>query len=205
MGLYKRYIKRTLDFIGALFLTLLMLPVFALIWVLIRIFMGAPVVIVQNRVGLNGKVFKLYKFRTMLVAKDKNGKLLPDAKRITKLGAFLRKSSLDEILQFINILKGDMSFIGPRPFMDFEINALSEEANQKRNSVLPGMSGLAQVSGRNELTLDKKLQKDFEYIDNMSFCLDLKIFFKTLLTVLFCVSSTPLNKNTVENYIKNKK
>lgn len=198
MRIYKQFIKRPLDIIGALVLIILTFPLFALVWILIRVFMGSPVILPQKRAGLHGKIFTLYKFRTMSFEKDSSGKLLPDEMRITKLGAFLRKTSLDEIPQFYNVLKGDMSFIGPRPFMEEEIKALSKNSF-RRHDVLPGLSGLAQISGRNEITVEEKISKDLEYVDNISFLLDAKIFIITLIKVLLCIDSTPINKNRLDN------
>ena len=198
MRIYKQFIKRPLDIIGALVLMILTFPLFALVWILIKIFMGSPVILPQKRAGLHGKIFTLYKFRTMSFEKDSSGKLLPDEMRITKLGAFLRKTSLDEIPQFYNVLKGDMSFIGPRPFMEEEIKALSKKSFRRHN-VLPGLSGLAQISGRNEITVEEKISKDLEYVDNISFLLDAKIFIITLIKVLLCIDSTPINKNRLDN------
>lgn len=198
MRIYKQFIKRPLDIIGALVLMILTFPLFVLVWILIRVFMGFPVILPQKRVGLHGEVFTLYKFRTMSFEKDSSGKLLPDEMRITKLGAFLRKTSLDEIPQFYNVLKGDMSFIGPRPFMECEIKALSKKSF-RRHDVLPGLSGLAQISGRNEITVEEKISKDLEYVDNISFLLDAKIFIITLIKVLLCIDSTPINKNRLDN------
>lgn len=202
MQLYRKHIKRLFDFLGALLLLAAMLPVFAVVWIAVKISMGSPVLISQRRVGLHGRIFNLYKFRTMSFDKSPDGTLLPDERRITKLGAFLRKTSLDEIAQFVNVLKGDMSFIGPRPFMDYEIGHCNPDEIKKRNEVLPGISGLAQISGRNNIALDKKMQKDLEYVDRLSFALDAKICFLTILKVIFCVNSTPVNKNTVESFTK---
>ena len=197
MRIYKQFIKRPLDVIGALILMILTFPLFVLVWILIKIFMGSPVILPQKRAGHHGKIFTLYKFRTMSFEKDSSGKLLPDEMRITKLGAFLRKTSLDEIPQFYNVLKGDMSFIGPRPFMECEIKALSKKSF-RRHDVLPGLSGLAQISVRNEITVEEKISKDLEYVDNISFLLDAKIFIITLIKVLLCIDSTPVNKNRLD-------
>lgn len=202
MQLYRKHIKRLFDILGALLLLTAMLPVFAVVWIAVRISMGSPVLISQRRVGLHGRIFNLYKFRTMSFDKSPDGALLPDEQRITKLGAFLRKTSLDEIAQFVNVLKGDMSFIGPRPFLDYEIAHCNPAEIKKRNEVLPGISGLAQILGRNNIALDKKMQKDLEYVDRLSFALDAKICFLTILKVIFCVNSTPVNKNTVESFTK---
>lgn len=198
MRIYKQFIKRPLDVIGALILMILTFPLFVLVWILIKIFMGSPVILPQKRAGHHGKIFTLYKFRTMSFEKSPSGELLPDEMRITKLGAFLRKTSLDEIPQFYNVLKGDMSFIGPRPFMECEIKALSKKSF-RRHDVLPGLSGLAQISGRNEITVEEKISKDLEYVDNISFLLDAKIFIITLIKVLLCIDSTPINKNRLDN------
>ena len=181
MRIYKQFIKRPLDIIGALVLMILTFPLFVLVWILIKIFMGSPVIISQKRAGLHGKIFTLYKFRTMSFEKDPSGKLLPDEMRIT----------------FYNVLKGDMSFIGPRPFMEDEIKALSEKSF-RRHDVLPGLSGLAQISGRNEISVEEKISKDLEYVDNISLPLDAKIFFITLIKVLLCIDSTPVNRNKLE-------
>ena len=183
MRIYKQFIKRPLDIIGALVLMILTFPLFVLVWILIRVFMGFPVILPQKRAGHHGKIFTLYKFRTMSFEKDSSGKLLPDEMRITKLGAFLRKTSLDEIPQFYNVLKGD--------------KALSKKSF-RRHDVLPGLSGLAQISGRNEITVEEKISKDLEYVDNISFLLDAKIFIITLIKVLLCIDSTPVNKNRLD-------
>ena len=138
MRIYKQFIKRPLDVIGALILMILTFPLFVLVWILIKIFMGSPVILPQKRAGHHGKIFTLYKFRTMSFEKSPSGKLLPDEMRITKLGAFLRKTSLDEIPQFYNVLKGDMSFIGPRPFMECEIKALSKKSRRSSRTKRAG-------------------------------------------------------------------
>lgn len=160
-----------------------MLPVILFISVLIRIKLGSPILFSQERPGLNGKIFKMYKFRSMTDACDENGKLLSDKERITKFGSFLRSSSLDELPGLWNILKGDMSLVGPRPllveYLDFYTTTES-----KRHNVRPGLTGLAQVSGRNNLAWDERLKIDVEYVDNQSFYLDIKILFMTFIKVI---------------------
>ena len=144
MKLYKTHIKKLMDFVLALCLIIMLSPLFLLLCILVRINMGSPAIFTQQRVGKNEKLFGMYKFRSMTDQKDKNGELLPDEQRITSIGKLLRKTSLDEIPQFFNILKGDMSFIGPRPLMGYELEYLTDE-ERKRHCVMPGITGLAQV------------------------------------------------------------
>lgn len=183
MKLYANFFKRIIDFLGALFLIILLLPVYTICYVLIRINMGSPVLFTQDRPGKNEKIFKIYKFRSMNSATDGNGNLLPDKDRVTKLGLFLRKTSLDEIPQFFNILKGDMSFIGPRPLLPRYLPFYT--AREKlRHTIRPGITGLAQVNGRNNLTWDEKLEFDTQYATQLSFFLDIKIAYTTIIKVL---------------------
>ena len=151
MKLYANFFKRIIDFTGALFLVILLSPVYAICYILIKINMGSPVLFTQERPGKNERIFKIYKFRSMSSAKDENGNLLPDKDRITNLGIFLRKTSLDEIPQFFNVLKGDMSFIGPRPLLPRYLPFYTTR-EKSRHTVRPGITGLAQVNGRNNLT-----------------------------------------------------
>lgn len=175
--------KRLIDVCISLNILIFMLPVILFISVLIRIKLGSPILFSQERPGLNGKIFKMYKFRSMTDACDENGKLLSDKERITKFGSFLRSSSLDELPGLWNILKGDMSLVGPRPllveYLDFYTTTES-----KRHNVRPGLTGLAQVSGRNNLAWDERLKIDVEYVDNQSFYLDIKILFMTFIKVI---------------------
>ena len=159
--------------------------------------MGSPAIFTQQRVGKNEKLFGMYKFRSMTDQKDKNGELLPDEQRITSIGKLLRKTSLDEIPQFFNILKGDMSFIGPRPLMGYELEYLTDE-ERKRHCVMPGITGLAQVSGRNMLSNEDKFVKDLEYTKNISFMTDLKIALKTIPSLLFAKNITVINKTHLD-------
>ena len=150
---------------------------------LIRLDMGSPVLFVQVRPGVNGKPFKIIKFRTMRNAEDKFGGMLPDAKRITRLGAFLRKSSLDELPELWNVLKGDMSLVGPRPLL-MEYLPLYSASQRRRHELRPGLTGWAQINGRNAISWKKKFAYDIWYVDNQSFCLDMKIILSTVRMVL---------------------
>ena len=181
--MYKKYIKRLLDIILSLFGLIILSPIFIIVSLLVLIFLGHPIIFKQKRPGKNEKIFTLYKFRTMTDKKDKNDNLLPDEVRLTKFGKFLRKTSLDEIPEFINILKGDMSFIGPRPLAVAYLPYYNE--NEKhRHDVLPGLTGLAQVNGRNGLQWEERFAYDIEYVNNVSFMNDLKIMFLTIKKVL---------------------
>lgn len=181
--MYKKYIKRILDIILSLIAIIITLPIFLIVGILILIFIGQPAIFRQKRPGKNEKIFTMYKFRTMTNKKDKNGNLLPDELRLTKLGKFLRKTSLDEIPEFINILKGDMSFVGPRPLL-VEYLPYYKEEEHHRHDVRPGLTGLAQVNGRNNLDWDKRLKKDIEYVNNITFINDVKIIIDTIKIVL---------------------
>lgn len=181
--MYKKYIKRILDIILSLIAIIITLPIFLIVGILILIFIGQPAIFRQKRPGKNEKIFTMYKFRTMTNKKDKNGNLLPDELRLTKLGKFLRKTSLDEIPEFINILKGDMSFVGPRPLL-VEYLPYYKEEEHHRHDVRPGLTGLAQVNGRNNLDWNDKFQKDLEYVNNITFINDVKIIIDTIKIVL---------------------
>ena len=183
MNLYEKFFKRILDFTAAVILFICLLPVFAAIAIAVRINMGSPVIFSQPRPGKNEKIFRVMKFRTMTSEKDERGNLLPDNRRLTKLGAFLRKTSLDEIPQLLNVIKGDMSFIGPRPLVVEYLPYYTEEEKQ-RHSVRPGITGLAQINGRNNTTWEKKFSYDINYVKNISFLLDAKIAFLTIVKVL---------------------
>ena len=199
-------IKRLFDIVAILFFSPIVIPIIIIISLILSIKQGFPVFFIQNRVGKNNKIFKLYKFRTMEVgaeedfhkshyldlAKGKNVEpsnsplepiRIENDDRITSLGAFLRKTSLDELPNILNVLKGDMSLVGPRPLVEYE-SKLYGEYNSKRNSVLPGVTGLAQVQGRLDLSLQERLYWDLKYIENNSFYKDLKIMLKTFLSVL---------------------
>ena len=181
--MYQKYIKRLLDIILSLIAIIITLPIFIIIGILVLILIGKPAIFRQKRPGKNEKIFTMYKFRTMTNKKDSDGNLLPDNQRLTKFGIFLRKTSLDEIPEFINILKGDMSFVGPRPLLVEYLPYYTEE-EQHRHDVRPGLTGLAQISGRNNLNWDKRFKKDIEYVNNITFMNDLKIVSKTFIKVI---------------------
>ena len=181
--MYKKYIKRLLDIILSLIAIIIVFPIFLIIGVLVLIFLGQPAIFRQERPGKDEKIFKLYKFRTMNKKKDKDGNLLPDKDRLTKFGKFLRKTSLDEIPEFLNILKGDMSLIGPRP-LAISYLPYYNEVERHRHDIRPGLTGLAQVNGRNGLQWEKRFAYDIEYVNNVSFILDVKIVFLTIIKVL---------------------
>ena len=182
-GLYCKLIKRLMDFLIAALSIIIFSPLLIILAILVRVKLGGPVIFKQERPGLNGKVFKLYKFRTMTDAKDENGNLLDDEYRLTSFGKKLRSTSLDELPELYNILKGDMSIVGPRPLLVKSL-PLYHDAQKRRHDVRPGLTGLAQVSGRNAITWTEKFNKDIEYVDNVSLGLDISIFFKTIYCVL---------------------
>jgi len=171
--------KRVFDFIVALCALLTLLPVIVIVALLIRFKLGSPILFTQDRPGLNGTVFKMMKFRTMLDGKDKHGNLLPDNERMTKFGAFLRSTSLDELPGLFNVLKGDMSLVGPRPLLVQYLPLYSTE-QARRHNVRPGITGWAQVNGRNAISWEDKFKLDVWYVDNQSFWLDTKILFLTV-------------------------
>ena len=171
--------KRLFDFIVALCALLTLLPVIIVVAVLIRFKLGSPILFTQNRPGLKGNVFKMMKFRTMLDGKDKHGNLLPDHERMTKFGAFLRSTSLDELPGLFNVLKGDMSLVGPRPLLVQYLPLYSSE-QARRHNVRPGITGWAQVNGRNAISWEQKFKLDVWYVDNQSFLLDIKILLLTV-------------------------
>jgi lipopolysaccharide/colanic/teichoic acid biosynthesis glycosyltransferase len=181
-GVYRKYIKRPMDFILALCAIIVLAPVLLIIAILVRIKLGSPVLFKQKRPGLNEKIFTLYKFRTMTDERDENGELLPDSDRLTKFGRLLRSTSLDELPELFNILKGDMSIVGPRPQLVRDMVFMTPEQRQ-RHSVLPGLSGWAQVNGRNNITWEEKLALDLEYIKSITFFNDVKIVLMTFVKV----------------------
>lgn len=181
--IYAKYIKRPQDFVCALLATIVLSPIMLITAVLIRIKLGSPVIFSQKRPGRDGKIFKLYKFRTMTEAKDKNGNLLPDDLRLTKFGKALRATSIDELPELFNMLKGDMSVVGPRPLL-VRYLPLYNSRQARRHEVRPGFTGLAQVNGRNAISWEEKFDLDVKYVDNITFLGDWKIIFKTVKTVL---------------------
>jgi undecaprenyl phosphate N,N'-diacetylbacillosamine 1-phosphate transferase len=178
-GIYRTFIKRPMDFILSLIAIIVLSPVFLIVAILVRVKLGSPVLFKQERPGLNEKVFLMYKFRTMTDERDEKGNLLPDSIRLTRFGKFLRSTSLDELPELFNILKGDMSIIGPRPLL-VQYLPLYNEHQKRRHEVRPGLSGLAQVSGRNAISWEDKFDLDVEYVDNVSFLGDWKIICQTI-------------------------
>lgn len=197
--MYKKYIKRLLDIVLSLIAIIITLPIFLIIGILVLIFLGKPAIFRQKRPGKNEKIFTMYKFRTMSNKKDKDGNLLPNELRITKFGNFLRKTSLDEISEFINILKGDMSFVGPRPLRADYLPLYNKE-QKHRHDIRPGLTGLAQVSGRNNITWSEKFKYDLEYVNNITFLNDLKIVFLTIEKVILRKDIYSDNKGFTEKF-----
>ncbi len=181
--MYRKYGKRILDILLSLVILVILSPVLLVVALCVRVKLGSPVLFSQERPGLHEKIFTLYKFRTMTDEKDAQGKLLPDKDRLTSFGKFLRASSLDELPEFLNILKGDMSFIGPRPLLVSYLPYYTKEESL-RHTVRPGLTGLAQVSGRNFLDWDRRLAKDVEYVKGLSFAMDMRVILLTVKVVL---------------------
>lgn len=180
--MYKKFFKRFFDILLCTLALIILSPVLIAVAILVRIKIGSPILFKQKRPGKNEKIFTLYKFRTMTDKKDENGELLPDSERLTKFGKFLRSTSLDELPELINIIKGDMSLIGPRPLL-VEYLSLYNEEQKHRHDVRPGLTGLAQVNGRNAIDWDKKFEYDVQYVKSVSFKNDLKILFQTVVKV----------------------
>lgn len=178
-GIYEKYIKRPQDFFCAFIAIIFLSPILLVVACLVRVKLGSPVLFQQNRPGKNEKIFYLYKFRTMTDLKDRNGNLLPDDARLTKFGKMLRSTSLDELPELFNILKGDMAVIGPRPLLE-QYLSLYSPVQRRRHEVRPGLSGLAQISGRNAISWEEKFEKDVEYVDHITFLGDWKIILFTL-------------------------
>jgi lipopolysaccharide/colanic/teichoic acid biosynthesis glycosyltransferase len=175
--------KRLFDIILALFLVVIFSPLYVIVSILILFKMGSPIFFRQQRPGLNEKIFGIYKFRTMTNEKDENGELLPDEKRLVGIGKFIRSASLDELPQIFNVLKGEMSFVGPRPLL-IEYLPLYNVIQSKRHNVKPGITGWAQVNGRNAISWEQKFDYDVWYVQNQSFFLDMKILWMTFLKVI---------------------
>lgn len=197
--MYRRCIKRIFDIIISGIALLLLSPVFLILAILVRTKLGSPVIFHQERPGYREKIFTLCKFRTMTDECDENGELLPDARRLTPFGSFLRKTSLDELPELWNIFKGDMSLIGPRPLLVGYLPYYTER-ERLRHTVRPGLTGLAQVSGRNFLSWDERLAKDVEYVEHLSFLMDVKVFFQTI-SVVFRSDDVSVDSEAVECYL----
>ncbi len=182
-GIYERFFKRPLDFILSLLAIIILSPVLLIVAILVRIKLGSPVLFKQQRPGKNEKIFMMYKFRTMTNKKDSEGNLLPDSERLTKFGRILRSTSLDELPELFNIIKGDMSIVGPRPQLIKDMIFMSPE-QRKRHLVKPGLTGLAQVNGRNKIGWQDKLRIDIDYLSKLSFIVDAVIVLKTIYKVV---------------------
>lgn len=182
-GPYEKYFKRPFDLFCGLLTMIVFSWLYIILTILVRVKLGSPVFFKQDRPGKDGKIFKMYKFRTMTDERDDNGNLLPDMQRLTKLGRFLRNTSLDELPEAINIIKGDMSIIGPRPLL-VKYLPLYNERQSRRHEVRPGMSGYAQVHGRNNTSWEEKFEMDVQYVDHITFIGDIKIIFETILSVI---------------------
>ena len=181
--IYQRYIKRPMDFICALFGLIFLSPIICIVAILVRIKLGSPVIFVQERPGKEEKIFKLYKFRSMSEERGKDGKLLPDEKRLGKFGKLLRSTSLDELPELVNIVKGEMSLVGPRPLL-VKYLPCYDKRQRKRHLVRPGLTGYAQVHGRNTSSWEERLERDVWYVEHISFLGDMKIILQTIQAVL---------------------
>jgi lipopolysaccharide/colanic/teichoic acid biosynthesis glycosyltransferase len=181
--MYRRFFKKLMDRLVALFLLIVLSPLMAVVALAIYLDMGSPILFRQKRPGEGEKIFTIYKFRTMSMERDENGELLPDERRLGPLGRRLRSLSLDELPQLFNIVKGDMSFVGPRPLLD-EYLPLYDERQRRRHEVTPGITGWAQVNGRNAISWKEKFEYDLWYVEHQSFSLDMKILWMTLVKVL---------------------
>lgn len=197
--MYRKYIKRLLDFILSLFAIIILSPVLLIVALLVRIKLGSPVIFKQKRPGLNEKIFTLYKFRTMTDAKDEQGNLLPDEIRLTKFGKLLRSTSLDELPELFNILKGDMSIVGPRPLL-VRYLPLYNEHQKHRHDVRPGFTGYAQCNGRNAISWEEKFDLDVYYTKNLTLLMDIKIIIKTVKVVLFREGISSETSVTMEEF-----
>ena len=201
---YAKFIKRPFDFLLAMFAVIVLSPLILLLAIIVRTKLGSPILYKQQRPGLDEKIFTLYKFRTMTNDKDSLGNLLPSDERLTKLGKLLRSLSLDELPEFFNILKGDMSFVGPRPLL-IKYLPLYSKRQRLRHTVKPGLTGLAQISGRNLLSWEEKFELDVQYIEKFSFLFDMKIFFKTFLKVFMREGINSHTDNIVQEFQGNSK
>ncbi|MGC4130432.1 MAG: sugar transferase [Bergeyella sp.] len=201
--MYKNFFKRIIDFLASFFGLLLLSPVFIIVTIGLFIANQGKPFFFQFRPGKDEKIFKIIKFKTMNDKKDKEGNLLSDAERLTKIGSFVRKTSLDEIPQLINVLKGDMSLIGPRPLLS-QYLSLYDEVQKRRHEVRPGITGWAQINGRNAISWKQKFEYDVWYVDNISFLLDIKILFLTIKKVFVREGISQEGQATMEAFTGNK-
>lgn len=198
--MYRKYIKRLLDIVISLCGIVVLSPIYLILGILVRVKLGTPVIFKQDRPGKDEKVFRLYKFRSMTDEKDESGNLLPDEVRLTPFGKKLRSTSLDELPELFNILKGDMSLIGPRPLLVRYLPRYNE-FQRHRHDVRPGLTGLAQINGRNAITWEKKFEYDVEYVNKLSFALDVRIFIGTVRAVLKREGISGENNATMEEFM----
>ena len=197
--MYKHFLKRLFDFILSFIAIVVLSPIIIIVAILVKIKLGSPVIFTQERPGKNEKIFKMYKFRSMTSESDEYGNLLPDEKRLTKFGKALRATSLDELPELFNILKGDMSIVGPRPLL-VKYLPLYNEHQKHRHDVRPGFTGWAQCNGRNAISWEEKFDLDVYYIEHVSFLLDAKIILKTIKTVLCKEGITSETSATMEEF-----
>ena len=198
--MYRLFFKRAIDIFLSLVFILLFWWLYIVVAILVRLKLGSPIVFTQKRPGLNEKIFTMYKFRTMTDKKDVNGNLLPDKERLTKFGKFLRSTSLDEIPELLNVLKGEMSLVGPRPLLVDYLPKYTK-AEKRRHEVRPGITGFAQVNGRNNTTWEDRFKNDIYYVENISFSLDLKIIIKTFLKVIRKSDINQSEDVTMKNFL----
>lgn len=197
-GVYKNFLKRLIDFFLSLIAIIVLSPVFIIVALLVRVKLGSPVLFKQKRPGLNEKLFTMYKFRTMTSETDENGKLLPDSFRLTNFGSVLRTTSIDELPELFNILKGDMSIVGPRPLLEKYLSYYTD-TEKVRHLVRPGLTGLAQVNGRNMLGWDTRLGLDVEYVQRINFILDLHIVLRTIVKTVKREDITVVDQATLQD------
>ena len=197
--MYRKYIKRILDFTLSLIALIVLSPILLITAILVKIKLGSPIIFKQQRPGKNEKIFTLYKFRTMTDKKDEEGTLLPDEQRLTKFGKILRSTSIDELPELINILKGDMAIVGPRPLL-VEYLSLYNDEQKHRHDVRPGLTGLAQVSGRNSISWEEKFEEDLKYINKVNLVSDVKIILKTIVKVFKREGISQQENETMEKF-----
>ncbi|QTY18564.1 sugar transferase [Virgibacillus pantothenticus] len=196
--MYRRFLKRPMDFILSLIAIIVLSPLLIVIAILVKTKLGTPILFKQRRPGMNEEIFTMYKFRTMTNEEDDNGYLLPDSERLTKFGEFLRSTSLDELPELFNILKGDMSIVGPRPLLERYLPYYSK-VEKLRHTVRPGLTGLAQVNGRNNLEWSDRLEIDIEYVRNINLLLDLSIILKTITKTIRSEDITVVDKSSIKD------
>lgn len=203
-GIYRRFVKRPMDFILSLTAIIVLSPILIILGILVKVKLGSPVLFKQERPGLNEEIFTMYKFRTMTDERNESGELLPDSVRLTRFGKMLRSTSLDELPELFNILKGDMSLVGPRPLL-VQYLPLYNEQQKRRHEVRPGLSGYAQVNGRNAISWNDKFNLDIEYVDSVSFIGDCSIIFLTIKKVFMREGISSNTEVTMETFKGNMK